>query len=116
MLINIFDLAGYTPNLFEHEPFNIYGSIYMILSEKPENNWKSPIFHAEPEAPKPWVDHYRQSAIHRDLLRIDDSVFNDDWKEYQSWADEWEYCCKTDNKTEWCYCKDTESSAKCSQW
>jgi hypothetical protein len=34
MTINIFDLAGYTPNLFEYEPFNILGSIDTILSGK----------------------------------------------------------------------------------
>jgi len=116
MPINVFDLAGYTPNLFETEPLNIFGSINTILSEVPYNDWNNPIFHAEPETPKPWVEYYRQSAINGDLLAIDDIVFKDHWKEYHSWADEWGCDCGADDKTEWCYCADNKSSAKCSQW
>jgi hypothetical protein len=116
MLINIFDLAGYTPNLFEHESFYIFGSIDTILSEKSEDDWKNPIFHAEPETPKRWIEYYRHSAINGKLLAINDPVFGNHWKEYHSWADEWECDCKEDHKTEWCYCEDNESSAKCSQW
>jgi len=77
MPINVFDLAGYTPNLFEYEPLNIYGSIDTILSEKPENDWDNSIFHAEAETPKPWVEYFRQSAINGELLTIDDPVFRD---------------------------------------
>ena len=83
-MINIFDLAGYIPNLFEYEPLNIFGSINEILAKKPENDWNNPIFHAEPEIPKPWVEYYRQSAIKRELLTINDPVFKDHWKEYHS--------------------------------
>jgi len=116
MPINVFDLAGYTPNLFETEPLNIFSSINTILSEVPYNDWNNPIFHAEPETPNPWVEYYRQSAINGDLLAIDDIVFKDHWKEYHSWADEWGCDCGADDKTEWCYCADNKSSAKCSQW
>jgi hypothetical protein len=112
----VFDLAGYTPNLFEHEPINIFGSIDTVSSEKPENDWNNPIFHAEPEVPIPWVEYYRESTINSELLTIDDPVFKDHWKEYHSWADEWECSWKEEDKTEWCYCDDNKSSAKCSQW
>jgi len=116
MRINVFDLAGYTPNIFEHKPVNIFGSIDSVLKEKSENDWNNPIFHAEPETAKPWVEYYRQSAINGELLGIDDPVFKDHWKEYHSWNDKWDCCCKEDDKTEWCYCEDQRSSAKCSQW
>jgi enolase len=115
-MINVFDLARYTLNLFEHEALNICGSIDSILSEKFENDWNNPIFHAEPETPKPWVEYYRQLTINGELLTIDDPVFKNHWKEYHSWADEWDCDCKEDDKTEWCYCSNNESSEKCSQW
>jgi hypothetical protein len=83
--------------------------------KKPENNWDNPIFQAEPEIPKPWVEYYRQSAINGESLTIDDLVFKDHWKKYHWWADEWDCCCKKDNKTELCYCEDNKSSAKCSK-
>jgi len=116
MPINVFDLAGYIPNRFEYKPLNIFGSIDTILSEETANDWNNPIFHDEPDAPKPWVEYYRQSAINGELLTIDDPVFKGHWKEYHSWTDEWECCCKEKDKTEWCYCDDNKSSAKCSQW
>jgi len=116
MTINIFDLASYTPNLFEYEPFNIFGSIDTILSKELENYWNDPIIHAEPETPKPWVEYYRQSAINGELLTIDDIVFKNHWKEYHSWADKWNCACKKEDKTEWCYCDDNKSSIECSQW
>jgi len=47
-MINIFDLAGYNPNQFEHDLLDIFNSIDTILSEDPENDWNNPIFHAEP--------------------------------------------------------------------
>jgi hypothetical protein len=102
MTINVFDLAGYTLSLFEHEPLNILGSINTILSEEPENDCDNPIFLQEPETPKPWIEYYRQSAIKGELLLIDDIVFKDHSKEYHSCADEWECSCKKDAKTEWC--------------
>jgi len=113
--INVFHLAGYSPNLIEHEPLDIFGSIDSISSEKPEDDWDNPIFHSEPETPKPWVEFYRQSAIKGELLTIDDPVFKEHWKEYHSSADEWECPCKEEDKTKWCYCDDAKSSAKCSQ-
>jgi len=116
MPINVFDLAGYTPNSFEYEPLNLYDSIQSILSERIENDWDNPIFHEEPEAPKPWVEYYRQSAINGELITIDDRVFKNHWKEYHSLADECECCCKEEDKTEWWYCDDSKSSTKCSQW
>jgi hypothetical protein len=116
MPFNVFNLAGYTPNLFEYEPLNIFGSIDSIISEIEENDWNNPIFHTEPETPKPWVEYYRQSASNGKLLTIDDSVFKDHWKEYHSWADEWKCDCKEDDKTEWCYCEDSKPLAKCIQW
>jgi len=64
MPINIFNLAGYTPNLFDYEPLQIFGSIDTILSEKSGNDCDNPIFHAEPETHKPWVEYYWQSASH----------------------------------------------------
>jgi phage terminase large subunit-like protein len=88
----------------------------MVLSEKPENDWDNPIFHAEPETPKPWVEYYPQSAIKGKLLTIDDLEFKDHWKEFHLWADEWDCTCKENNKTKWCYCEDTKPSAKGSQW
>jgi hypothetical protein len=115
-MINIFDLAGYTPNIFESEPLNIYSSINTILFEKPENDCNNPIFHAEPEVPKPSVEYYWQSALSRELLMIDDPVFKDHLKEYHSCADEWDCCCKDDDETEWCYCDNNKSSEKCSLW
>jgi len=81
-MINVFDLAGYIPNLFGHEPFNIFGSIDSILSEKLKSDWNNPIFHAEPETPNPCVQYYRQSAMNGELLTIDDIVFKNLWKEY----------------------------------
>jgi len=116
MTINIFDLARYTPNLFEHAPLNIFGSIDSVLSEKPENDWNNPVFHKEPETPKPWVEYYRQSAVNGELLAIDDPVFKDHWKEYHSWADKWDCDCKENAKTKWCYCDDNKLSAECSPW
>jgi hypothetical protein len=116
MPINVFDFAGYPSNLFEREPLDIFGSIHTILFEKPEDDWNNPIFHAEPETHKPWVEYYRQSAINGELLTIDNPVFKDHWKEYHSWADEWKCACKEDDKTEWCDCEDNKSSVKCSQW
>jgi hypothetical protein len=44
-MINIFDLAGYTPDLFKTESCNIFSSIYSILLESSENDWNNPIFH-----------------------------------------------------------------------
>jgi hypothetical protein len=102
MRIYVFVSAGYTPNLFEYEPLNIFGSIDTILYEKSENDWNNPIFHPEPEVPKPWVEYYRQSAINGELLTIDDLVFKNHWKEYHSGADEWECCCEENDKTERC--------------
>jgi len=90
MPINVFDLAGYIPSLFEYEPLNIFGSIDTILSEKSQNDWSNAIFHAEPETPKHWVEYYRQSAINGELLTINDPVFKDHYKKYLSLADEWD--------------------------
>jgi len=84
MPINVFDLAGYTPNLFEFEPLNIFNSIDTILSEIPDNHWNNQIFHVELETPKPWVEYYCQSAINGELLTINDIIFKDHWKEYYS--------------------------------
>jgi hypothetical protein len=81
-MINVFDLAGYTPNLFEYEPCQMFGSIDSIISEKSDNDWEDPIIHVEPKAPNPWIEYYRKSAINGELLTIDDPVFNDLWKEY----------------------------------
>jgi hypothetical protein len=47
MPIKVFDLPGYTPNLFEYEPLNIFRLINTILSEKLENDCNNPIFHAD---------------------------------------------------------------------
>jgi hypothetical protein len=116
MTINIFHLAGYTPDLFEFEQFNIFGSTDTILSEQPEEDWNNPIFHAEPKIPKPWVEYYRQSAIFGELLTIDDPGIKDHYKESHPWADEWVCDCKDEDKAEWCYCDDNKSSLKCSQW
>jgi len=116
MPVNIFDLAGYMPEIFKYEPLNIFGSLDSILSEQPENYWNNPILHVEPETPKPWVEYYRQSAINREFLTIEDSVFKDHWKEYRLWADKWDCACKDEDRTEWCYCDDNKSSKKCSQW
>jgi len=102
MSVNVFDLAGFTSNLFEQEPPNIFSSIVTNLSEESENDWNNPVLHAEPEIPKPWVEYHRQSAIYGELLTIKDLVFKDH--------------CKEDDKTEWCYWEDNKSSAKCSQW
>jgi len=112
----VFDLAGYTPSLFEFEPPNIFNSMDTVLSEKPENDWNIPIFHTEPETPKRWVEYYRQSPINGELLMVDDPIFKDNWKEYHSWADGWECSCKEEDKTEWCHCDNNKSSAKCSRW
>ena len=46
---------------------------------------------------------------------IDDIIFKDHWKEYHLCADAWECDCNEKNKTQWCYCDDNKSSAKCSQ-
>jgi len=116
MTINVFKLAGYKPNLFEYEPLNIFRSIDTILPEKSEDDRNNPIFHAKPEIPKLSVEYYQQSADNGKLLTSDDPVFKDHWKEYHSWADEWDCGCKEDDKTNWCYCEDYKSSAKCSQW
>jgi len=115
-MINIFDLARYTRNLFEHEPLNIFGSIEPNLFEKPENDWSNPIFHPEPVTSKPWVEYYCQSAINEDLHKVDDQVFRDYWKQYQSWADKWTCNYKENDKTESRYCEDNKASVKCSQW
>jgi len=58
MPINIFELAGYVPNLFEYEPFNKFASIDTILLEEPENNCNNSIFHEEPETLKPLIEYY----------------------------------------------------------
>jgi len=67
-MINVCDLAGYTPNVFKYEPLHVYGSIDTILSEKLENDWKNPIFHTEPNTPKPSEEYYQQSAVNGELL------------------------------------------------
>jgi len=108
MPINVFDLARYMSNLFEYEPLSILNLINMILSEKPEIDWNNPLFHAEPETPKPWVEYYRQSAINGELLTIDDPVFTDHWKEYHFSVAEWDCICKEEDKTVWCYCEDNK--------
>jgi len=59
----------------------IFRSIYTILSEKPEDNWKNPIFHKDSETPKPSVEYYPQTAINGKLPAIDDIVCEDYWKE-----------------------------------
>jgi hypothetical protein len=115
MPITVFNLAGYIPNLFEYEPLNVYGSIDMIISEKMEIDWNNLIFHAAPVTPEFWVEYYRQSAINGELLTIDDPVFKDHCKEYHSWADEWDCCCRENDKTEWYYCANNKSSTNCSQ-
>jgi len=74
MTVNIFDLAGYMPNLFQYQSLNIFSSLETILSEVPDKDWNNSIFHTDPEAPKPWVEYYRQSAINGELLAIDDLV------------------------------------------
>lgn len=56
MPVNIFELGGYTPKLFEHEPINIFISINSRLTEKPEDDWYIPVVHAEHETSKPWVE------------------------------------------------------------
>jgi hypothetical protein len=116
MPVNVFDLAGYTLEMFEYEQLNIFGLIDSILLEKPENDWDNHSIHAEPETPKPWVEYYRQSAMNTELLAIDDPVFKDHWKEHHSCADDWGCNCKEHDKTEWCYYHSNQSSAKCSQW
>ena len=113
---NVFDLACYTPDLFEYKPLNIYGSIDTDLLEESEDDWKNAIFLAEPETHKPWVGYYRQSVITGELVSINDPVFRDHWKEYHSSAEEWDCDCKDDDRTESCYCDDDKSSAKCSPW
>jgi hypothetical protein len=57
MTINLFKLAGYTPNLFEYEPLNICGVTDTILAEKSEDDWNSPIFRAKLEIPKLCVEY-----------------------------------------------------------
>jgi len=115
MTINIFDLAGYTSNLFEYEPLNIFRSIYSVLFEKSENDWNNPILHKQPETPKPWVEYHRQSAINGALLVVSNLEFKDHWKQYHSWADKWNCACIKEDTTEWCYGDDNKSSEKCSQ-
>jgi len=58
MPINVFDLSRYTPDLFEYEPLNIFGSMDTISSENPEDDWDNTIFHAEPGTPKSWVEYF----------------------------------------------------------
>jgi len=69
-MITIFDLAGYTPNLFEHKPLNIFGLIDTILSEKSENDWNNPIFHEEPETLKPWLNTITNQQITENCLQL----------------------------------------------
>jgi len=114
--INIFDFAGYTPDLFEHEPLNIFGSIDTVLFEKLDNNWNDPIFHQDPKTPKPWVEYYRQSAINGELLELNNIVFKAHQQSYYSFYDKWDCNCREEDKTEWCYCEENTSLAKCSQW
>jgi len=54
--MNIFDLAGYMPNLFEFEPLARFGSIGEVISKVPDNDWNDALFHKEPETPKPLVE------------------------------------------------------------
>ena len=70
MPINVFNLAGYKPNLFEYEPLQVFCSIDSNLYENEENDCINPIFHTEPESPKPWVEYYRQSPINANYLRL----------------------------------------------
>jgi len=56
MPINIFELAGYTPYIFEYEPQNIFGSTNLICWGKPEKDSNNPIFHAEADSPEPCVE------------------------------------------------------------
>jgi len=116
MPTTVFDLAGYTPILFEYKPCNIFGSIDLIISENPEQHWCSPIFHEQPETPNHWVEYYPQSALNSELLTIDDSLCKNHQKEHHSWADEWDRDCQEEDNTEWCYWQDNKSFAKCSQW
>jgi len=114
--INVVELAGYTPNLYEYEPLNIFGTLNTLSSEVTDNDWNNPIFHEEPKTPKPWVEYYRQSAVNGELLTIDDIIFKDHWEEYHSWADKWDCNCKKEDRTEWCYCSNNKSCVNCSQW
>jgi len=116
MKINIFDLAGYTPNLFEYEPLNILNLINTILLGVPDKDWSNPICHEEPETPNLWVEYYRQSAVNGELLKLDDIVFKNHWKSYHSFYDSWNCPCGQDDKPEWCSCEDNNSLAQCSQW
>jgi hypothetical protein len=56
MPINIFELAGYIPSLFEYKPHNLYGSIESILSEESDSDWNILLFHTEPETRKPSIE------------------------------------------------------------
>jgi hypothetical protein len=116
MSINIFYLAGYTPNVFQYESLNKFESIDIVLSEESEKDWDNPLFHRKSEMPKPWVEYRRQLATNGKLLTIDDPIFNNHWREYHLWADELVCDCKENDKTEWCFCEDNKSKVKCPQW
>jgi len=102
MPINICELAGYTPYIFEYEPQNIFGRMDFIRRGKPEKNLNNPIVNVESESPEPWVEYYRQSTIKGKSLTINDNVFKDHWKHYHLVADKWDCICKEEDKTEWC--------------
>jgi hypothetical protein len=108
MAVNVINLAGYTPNLFQYELLDIFVSIVIILSAKREHDSNNPIFHPEPETPTTGVECYQQSAINCELVTIDDTVFKDGRKKYHLWADEWDCDCKEEDKTEWCFCGDNK--------
>jgi hypothetical protein len=48
-MINIFDLAGYTPDIFEYTPINIIDLIDNILPDILKIVWNNPIFYEQLE-------------------------------------------------------------------
>lgn len=114
--INIFNWARNGIILCEYKPLNIFDSMDMILSEESDNYWDNAIIHTAHKVLKPWVKSNEQSAIHTELLQLDDSVVKDFFQQFDSWEVNWKCTCKQKNRTEQYYSEQKAQSAKCTQW
>jgi len=69
MPVNVFDLQIYA-QFIRIRTLNILAHWHIVIRKKPEDDWMSPIFHAEPRKHQPWVKYYRESALTASYSRL----------------------------------------------
>ena len=79
---NFFNLAGWTKNLFEHEPLNTFDGIEAVLLET-EEPWEE-YFWSEPQPVSLWNFYWTEAIRNTGGLQIDDPVFKNVWTKYYS--------------------------------